>query len=282
MNSDVNYWFEPRCARAFWSQHELPPYQELLAATSAWLDPAPGERWLDLGCGSGQLTRALWEKSDGRLHEIVAVDGASVHAEAYARLRASIQPRPAPEHIRFTLADFAAGFPAWRDGSFDGVVCGLALQYAASYDAATGRWTQAGYDRVLSEVSRLLRPGGRFIFSVNVPAPAWGRVARQSLAGALHQPRPLRYLKKCWRMWSYGRWLTQQSRLGRFHYLPLRTIEAKLSGAGLAGLDYQLSYAGQAYLCRVRKPAAGCVHPSGAAESPAPVLAAAARPAAAC
>ena len=29
----VNYWPDSACAKAFWSQHELPPYQELLAHT---------------------------------------------------------------------------------------------------------------------------------------------------------------------------------------------------------------------------------------------------------
>ena len=61
---DVNFWFDKRCARAFWSQCELPPYRELLAHTTEWMAPTRSERWLDLGCGSGQLTRAIWDRSD--------------------------------------------------------------------------------------------------------------------------------------------------------------------------------------------------------------------------
>ena len=49
MNETINYWPDSKCAKAFWSQHELPPYQELLRDTTAWLDPKPGQRWLDLG-----------------------------------------------------------------------------------------------------------------------------------------------------------------------------------------------------------------------------------------
>src|SRR5437763_1883421 len=81
---DVNHWPDARCAKAFWTQRELPPYRRLLRDTAAWLDPAPGERWLDLGCGSGQLTRALWEKSGGTLAEVVALDCASANADAIA------------------------------------------------------------------------------------------------------------------------------------------------------------------------------------------------------
>ena len=64
--TSVNYWPDDTCAKAFWSQRKLPPYRRLLADTAAWLDPQPGERWLDLGCGSGQLTRTFGRKAEER------------------------------------------------------------------------------------------------------------------------------------------------------------------------------------------------------------------------
>src|SRR5271165_1963518 len=97
----VNHWPDDACARAFWSQSELPPYRRLLADTVAWLDPAPGERWLDLGCGGGQLTRALWEKSGGTLAEVVALDCAAANDKAIAKLRSQLQPSTASERVRF-------------------------------------------------------------------------------------------------------------------------------------------------------------------------------------
>src|SRR5262245_14874089 len=92
---DVNYWYDKKCATAFWSQREAPPYRRLLADTAEWLDPASGERWLDLGCGSGQLTRTLWEKSGGRLASVAAIDCAAVNALAIARIAQKAHP-PAP------------------------------------------------------------------------------------------------------------------------------------------------------------------------------------------
>jgi len=71
---------------------------------------------------------------------------------------------------------FRQGFANWPGEQFDGVVSGLALQYAESYSEQTG-WTDSAYDRVLAEVYRLLKPGGTFVFSVNVPNPAWSTVA---------------------------------------------------------------------------------------------------------
>ena len=64
-NQSVNYWPDTKCAKAFWTQHELPPYKELFAHTLAWLEPRPGERWLDLGCGAGRLSRAIWTATGG-------------------------------------------------------------------------------------------------------------------------------------------------------------------------------------------------------------------------
>jgi SAM-dependent methyltransferase len=250
-----NYWPDEKCAKAFWRQHELNCYRELLAATLAWLEPAPDERWLDLGCGGGQLSRALWQSSAGRLAEVIGLDCAAVNAVAYEKLRASLVPPPG-ERLRFVAADFSDGMTAWPEASFDGVVSGLAIQYAESFSEETGCWTCAAYDRVLGDVFALLRPGGRFIFSVNVPEPSWGRVAWQSLKGTFQARRPLRFLQRAWRMFSYGNWLKREARRGRFHYLPLPVIQDKLVQTGYVRIEHCLSYAKQAYLIRAWKPAA--------------------------
>src|SRR5438034_6519893 len=97
----VNHWPENRCAKAFWSQRDLPAYRQLLADTVAWLEPRPGQRWIDLGCGGGQLTRALWEKSRGSLAEVVALDCAGANEKAIASLRARMTPPAAEEKVRF-------------------------------------------------------------------------------------------------------------------------------------------------------------------------------------
>ena len=102
----------------------------------------------------------------------------------------------------------------------------------------------------------MLRPGGRFVFSVMVPEPRWGRVALAALGGVLRVRRPHRYLLKAWRMWTYGGWLTREARRGRFHFLPLETVVAKLGATGFTDVEHRLSYAGQSYVIRCRKPAA--------------------------
>jgi SAM-dependent methyltransferase len=250
---DVNYWPDGRCAKAFWSQRDVPAYRQLLADTTAWLDPAAGESWLDLGCGGGQLARALWEKSGGSLCKVVALDCAAANAGAIAKLRPTLQPPASAAQLRFLHADFSQGLGACAAGSYDGAVSGLAIQYAESYAAERGAWTSDAYDRLLAEVCRVLRDGGRFVFSVNVPEPNWLRVAARGLAGVWRAPRPLRFLKNSLRMLKYGAWLKREARKGRFHYLPAAVVADKLRAAGFHDIDHRISFAGQAFVFRCRK-----------------------------
>src|SRR6516225_9252839 len=123
--SETNHWHDERCARAFWDQSKAIPYRELQADTGRWLDPRPGERWLDLGCGDGQGTELIWHKSHGQVAEIVAIDSASAHEEALARRCEQLTPTPQTQ-IRFIAGNLNDGLPQLRDAAFNGIVCSLA------------------------------------------------------------------------------------------------------------------------------------------------------------
>jgi ubiquinone/menaquinone biosynthesis C-methylase UbiE len=248
----INHWPQNACAKAFWSQHELRPYHHLLTDTVDWVEVRSGQHWLDLGCGGGQLTQSLWEKSKGTLAEIVALDCAAANARAIAKLRARSQPPDPKGRIRFVHANFSDGLATWESNHFHGVVSGLAIQYAESYSPQKG-WTTEAYDALLAEIHRVLRPGGRFVFSVNVPDPAWGKVGLYSLPWIFKSPKPLRLLKNLLRMARYGRWLKRQARRGRFHYLPVESIAQRLDAVGFTDITHRLSFAGQAYVVRCRK-----------------------------
>ncbi|MFM8272625.1 MAG: class I SAM-dependent methyltransferase [Gemmata sp.] len=247
-----NYWRDDRCAKAFWSQHELPAYRELMADTTAWVNPAPGERWLDLGCGAGRLCAALWQKSGGTLAEVTGLDVAALNERSFAKLRATLAPTPG-DRLRFEAVDFSAGLPWAGENRFDGAVSGLAIQYAESYSDAEGRWTTAAYDGLLADVRRVLKPGARFVFSVNVPEPSWGRVGWNAMGGLWSAKRKLRFLGKLYGMWRYGGWLKREARQGRFHYLPADVITAKLEAVGFRDVEHKLSFARQALLFRATK-----------------------------
>jgi trans-aconitate methyltransferase len=99
------------------------------------LDPQPGERVLDLGCGTGHLTNAI--AASGAT--AVGVDNApSMLREAHNAY---------PDH-HFLLAD-ARELPF--DGGFDAVFSNAALHWIAEQD------------RAVASVHGALRPGGRFV-----------------------------------------------------------------------------------------------------------------------
>jgi len=249
----VNYWPNAKCAKSFWSQQDVPPYWQLLTDSLDWADPKPGERWLDLGCGGGRLTRGLWERSGGALRSVLGVDCAPINEAAYERLRQTLRPAD-DAAIRFQCHDFSRGLAPFADASFDHAVSGLSISYAEDFDETSGRWTTAAYDRLLAEVRRVVRPGGRFVFSVNVAEPSWFTIAWRSLPTVVGTKRPLRHLKNSWRMMRYGRWLKQEARRGRFHYLPADVVAGKLAAAGWTRIEHRLSYCKQAYVFRAINP----------------------------
>ena len=242
----VNHWADARCAKAFWSQSELPVFHKLVADTLDLAAPKAGESWLDLGCGGGTLSRGLWERTGGTVGRVVGLDYAAANADRYAVLARDLG---AGDRIRFEHGDFSGGLARFPDGSFDHAVSGLSISYAEHFDEATQRWTQSAYDALLKDVHRVLKPGGRFVFSVNVPEPSWWAVGLRSLFGAVAQSRrPLKFLKNCLRMNQYGAWLKAEARTGRFHYLPAAETTAKLTAAGFTDVRHALVYARQAFL----------------------------------
>jgi len=99
-----------------------------------WLAPQAGENILDLGCGDGQLT------------ERIAAAGATVTGiDASPKMVAAARARGvAVEEGSAELLPFA-------DRSFDAVFSNAVLHWVRDQDA------------MMSEVHRVLRPGGRFV-----------------------------------------------------------------------------------------------------------------------
>jgi SAM-dependent methyltransferase len=99
-----------------------------------WLDPAPGARWLDVGCGTGALTGTVLAVA--RPAAVLGLDRSAGFLARARRLPGAALGR----------AD-ATRLPA-RDASVDRVVSGLVLNFLPDPAAA------------VAELARVCRPGG--------------------------------------------------------------------------------------------------------------------------
>jgi SAM-dependent methyltransferase len=119
------------------------------------LSLSPGAAVLDIGCGSGLLTRAMAEQVGSR-GRVLAVDKSADMVAATAERCADLGQATAME------GDISA-LPG-RDGEFDAVTCTQVLLYVPDVAAA------------LMEIARVLRPGGRLA----IIETDWGGVVMHS------------------------------------------------------------------------------------------------------
>lgn len=116
-----------RVARQFASIHD-----ELVER----LEPSPGERWLDVGTGTGEVALRIAQAGA----EVTAVDISENLLDLASR-------KPGAERVAWELGDAQA--LRFDEASFDGVVSCFAVIFAPDQDAAAG------------ELARVCRPSGR-------------------------------------------------------------------------------------------------------------------------
>ena len=109
----------------------------------ALLDPQPGERILDLGCGTGLLAAAIAERG-------ASVTGLDSDAAMIEAARAQFPPASHPT-LDFAEGDGEALEEAGLAGPFDAVFSNAALHWMTRPEA------------VLRGLCALLRPGGRLV-----------------------------------------------------------------------------------------------------------------------
>jgi 2-polyprenyl-3-methyl-5-hydroxy-6-metoxy-1,4-benzoquinol methylase len=139
---------------AFWDERmgEGNDFVEVLVwpATERLLELHPGERVLDIACGNGLSSRRLAAMGA----EVVALDFAE-EMIAFALERTTEHA----ERIEYLVLDATdqAALLALGEGQFDAAICNMAL------------FDMAEIEPLMRALARLLRPGGRFVFSVLHP-----------------------------------------------------------------------------------------------------------------
>jgi len=133
----------------------------------AWLDLTPGKTLLDVACGAGGPALRIAGKSG------CSVAGIDVHEEAIATACALAAQRGLSRPAAFHIADAAQPLP-FPDASFDAITCIDAINHLPDRPAVVREWT------------RLLKPGGRLLFTdpITVTGPLTNaEIALRSSAG---------------------------------------------------------------------------------------------------
>ncbi len=122
------------------------------------VDPRPGQRVLDIGCGTATLTIMLKQAQPAA--EVVGLDG---DPEVLAIGRA----KAAEAGVELTLEHGLATTLPYPDASFDLVVTSLMLHHLDTVDK----------ERALAEAGRALRPGGvLYVLDIGEARGAAGRL----------------------------------------------------------------------------------------------------------
>lgn len=132
----------------------LPSYQGMFRTMLGLMAPRPGERLLDIGCGSGALDRLA-----ARLHPDCRIVASDVNAFLLGEAEALAAAEGLTGRIAFAHGSATAlPFP---DSSFDGA---WSITVFEECDA----------ERAISEVMRVVRPGGRIGLAVRaIDMPQW-------------------------------------------------------------------------------------------------------------
>jgi trans-aconitate methyltransferase len=123
------------------------------------LDPQPGERILDLGCGTGVLTADIAARGT----RVLGIDGSRPMIEA------AINQHPGLDFIVGDGHDFTVAHP------YDGVFSNAALH-----------WLSRDPDAVIACVRMALRPGGRFVAEMGGAGNCAALIAALSTAWREH------------------------------------------------------------------------------------------------
>jgi ubiquinone/menaquinone biosynthesis C-methylase UbiE len=124
-------------------QEQMPGVQRLRDWTLEALDPQPGERAVDLGCGTG--TEVL------RLAGLVGAEGQAIGVEPHPGLRAAAEQRATAAGVAATFVDGEAVSLPFADATIDALRCERVFQHLADPEGAA------------REIARVLAPGGRVV-----------------------------------------------------------------------------------------------------------------------
>lgn len=137
---------------------KVPPNVDFMSELLRLAAPAAGQRWLEMGCGTGEFSRTIWESSRGKLAELASVDDRVEVFENYRRAMAG-SAFPFEHRTRFLCCDYRVDLSLFPSKHFHRAIGGPSL-----LEGTDGRVN-------LAEILRVLRCGGIFVMAVRNTDP---------------------------------------------------------------------------------------------------------------
>lgn len=234
-------------------------YVKLLDHVIHALGPVtPGQRYLDAGCGNGNtglfflnrlgsVISSVAPFKDGSIQYVgidVVPEGLRRANRAMMAAFSEIQPVNAVPHpfLKMSWAQIDLGHPLpFPDNQFDRIVSNLVLGYVQNPLAA------------LKELYRVLAPEGRMVISNLKPNGDFSGIYQNLVSSAAlpHQRKEARDLLN-----NYGK-IRQAEKEGQFCFYDRTQWESIVAALSCANAAVYPTFAGQAFLIIIEKPAVG-------------------------
>ena len=119
-----------------------------------WLNLSPDKMLLDVACGSGGPALRIAARTG------CSLIGIDVHQDAIRNANLLAQQERVNERVQFRIVDAAADLP-FENATFDAIICIDAINHLPDRPKVLAEWT------------RILKPGGRILFTDPITVTGW-------------------------------------------------------------------------------------------------------------
>jgi ubiquinone/menaquinone biosynthesis C-methylase UbiE len=247
LNESEKFW-GPKYGSIYPYLEDAGPYKKLLRQISEYINPMPNESWLDLGTGSGAVIDIIWNKSNGEVKDITALDLTQVMLDHIKKRLPKLDPKPAINQIKLVKHDLSKKLP-FENNTFDGITASLVLTYVEQHGDYRG--TKA-LEAVLKEAHRVLKPNGQFVWSTPKHRVNFSKVFLASWREVFH-PKKLYNLYYGPAILRYALKIQKKGKKKEYNFLPEEEHKKLLHNAGFHKIETSYSFANQALILKSKK-----------------------------
>lgn len=212
-------------------------YRMLVKTVRSFIDPKTGQTWLDAGCGPGNMSKLLNEKSEGSLKKIISLD--IVESPVFRERQKTV---PMSEFVHGSLSNCLP----LESGVLDGIVSNIVIPYVVDFEGIPGK---EGIKNLFKEFARVLKPGGQFVWS-SPKRNIRTEICFISAAGDIlwNAPRIHNLPVIAYRLLKYGKELEKKGKKGIYTYLDPPEWDEILKEAGFISRDWKFVFTCQVWV----------------------------------